>query len=122
MISMDKEYVTRGDEEVIIYAVDKGGKYPVHGAKKNENGEWDIDCWTADGKFCIIDGDDQWDLIEKKDKFRYERWVNVYATGLEYHTSQGEALQAKASMYNEGYLATKFIVVAGVGGDEKCVT
>jgi hypothetical protein len=32
MISMDKQYRTRDGREVRIYAVDGGGKYPIHGA------------------------------------------------------------------------------------------
>ena len=40
-ISKDKEYTTRDGREVEIYAIRKGGEYPIHGAIKiNEFGVW----------------------------------------------------------------------------------
>ena len=77
-ISKDKQYKTRGDREVRIYATDCGGIYPVHGAIKGEH-EWVPNKWSGDGKFELHDH--KYDLIEVKPKMKFERWALVERNG-----------------------------------------
>lgn len=79
MISMDKKYRTRDGREVRIYAVDGNGKWPVHGAIK-ENEGWNARVWAKDG----LDDPQRMnplDLIEVKPRIQREYWVNVYPNG-----------------------------------------
>lgn len=65
MISMDKEYRTRGGEGVRIYSLDAGGERPVHGARwDEESGEWFLLDWTANGRVFTSDYQSPFDLIE----------------------------------------------------------
>ena len=64
MIDKNKQYKTRSGLPVRIYATDCGGKYPVHGAVLKDD-EWDIDCWTCDGRYTQS-SEHSFDLIEVK--------------------------------------------------------
>lgn len=78
-ISMDKKYRTRDGREVRIYAVDGGGRYPIHGAYYREKLEtWIPCCWTELGFTNNHGGlcDDM--LVEVKPRIQREYWVNVY--------------------------------------------
>ena len=74
MISMDKKHRTRDGREVRVYAVDGGGRYPIHGAIKTFNG-WINTCWETNGQ-CVAGPTG--DLIEVKPRIQREYWVNVY--------------------------------------------
>jgi hypothetical protein len=64
MIDIKKEYTTRSGLPVRIYAVDGGGKEPVHGAFF-EDGEWHVTTWNEKGQYQdTVNG--YYDLIEKK--------------------------------------------------------
>lgn len=76
-IEMGKEYQTRSGAEVKIYAVDvpDSSGYTVHGVIHEDDGDWNMQCWRADGH-CWDDGTDDLDLVEKpKETFIY---VNVF--------------------------------------------
>jgi hypothetical protein len=77
-ISKDKQYTTRDGREVRIYATDCGGIYPVHGAIKGEH-EWVPNKWRDDGKFELHDH--KYDLIEVKQRMKFERWALVERDG-----------------------------------------
>jgi hypothetical protein len=80
MIELGKQYKTRDGCEVRIYAVDGGGRFPVHGAVKFSGTAWTPNEWTETGshlddpEFQICD----LDLIEVKPRIQREVWVNVY--------------------------------------------
>ena len=44
-------YRTRDGRVARVYAVDCGGKRPIHGAIQAENGEWGITMWTREARF-----------------------------------------------------------------------
>jgi len=44
-------YLTRSGRPVVIYAVDRGGVCPVHGAFLNHLDHWVISSWTHKGSF-----------------------------------------------------------------------
>jgi hypothetical protein len=77
-IELGKQYQTRDGREVKIYAVNAGGRYPVHGAIKNSDDIWSAAAWTLNGS-SIDEGIaiDQ-DFIEIKPKRKIEFWVNVF--------------------------------------------
>jgi hypothetical protein len=50
MISKDKQYTTIGGQEVRIYAIDGIGKFPIHGAIKDNKG-WEHGTWEDNGGF-----------------------------------------------------------------------
>jgi hypothetical protein len=82
MIELGKQYKTRDGCEVRIYAVDGGGRFPVHGATKQNNGTWRQEEWTLTGSYNgEKDGHtlpNALDLIEEKPRIQREVWVNVY--------------------------------------------
>jgi hypothetical protein len=50
MISKDKQYKTKGGQEVRIYSTEAGGLFPVHGSVKVNGGkEWIHKIWTDQG-------------------------------------------------------------------------
>lgn len=54
-ISMDKKWQGRtlGGKEYIIHSTNMGGVYPIHGAIKNDDGDYKVASWTSDGLFTI---------------------------------------------------------------------
>jgi hypothetical protein len=85
MIELGKQYKTRDGCEVRIYAVDGGGRFPVHGAVKLDDGTWRQEEWTLTGSYNgEKDGHtlpNALDLIEVKPRIQREVWVNVYRCG-----------------------------------------
>lgn len=80
MISKDKKYKTRDGREVEIYATDKGGSYPVHGAQLSQNGAWVFGMWTSDGTYCN-EFAAHLSLVEVKPRIRRDCWLLVYPDG-----------------------------------------
>lgn len=82
MIELGKQYKTRDGCEVRIYAMDGGGRFPVHGAVKLDDGTWRQEEWTLTGSYNgEKDGHTlphHLDLIEVKPRIQREVWVNVY--------------------------------------------
>jgi hypothetical protein len=87
MIELGKKYRTRDGCEVRIYAVDGGGRFPVHGATKQNDGTWRQEEWTLTGSYNgEKDGHaipHDLDLIEVKPRIQREVWVNVYPNGVD---------------------------------------
>ena len=83
MIELGKQYKTRDGREIRIYAVDGGGRFPVHGAVKLDDETWRQEEWTPTGSY---NGESSHghtiahhlDLIEVKPRIQREVWVNVY--------------------------------------------
>jgi len=96
MIELGKQYKTRDGCEVRIYAVDGGGRFPVHGAVKLDDGTWRQEEWTLTGSY---NGESSHghtiahhlDLIEVKPRIQREVWVNVYPQCAILHGSKNEA-------------------------------
>jgi len=80
-ISMDRVYRTRDGQEVRIYAVDGGGKYPIHGAiKVDEENFWAMGSWKKTGKYAV-EFETKEDLIEVKPRHKRTVWINLYPNG-----------------------------------------
>ena len=77
MISKDKQYKTRDGREVRIYAIDGIGKFPIHGAIKDNKG-WEHNLWKKDGSFNGHLNESPSDLIEivPKVKVWVEYWLD----------------------------------------------
>jgi len=73
----NKTYTLRDGSEYRNYCDDAGGKYPVQGAYKSQDGVWVQSAHTLDGKF-IVDDDHDKDLIEAKKTHTVTFWVNCY--------------------------------------------
>lgn len=80
---------TRGGRDVLIYATDGKGDYPIHGALDGQ-----IETWTIDGKYdvcteCEYEGD----LILPKPPAREPMriWVNVYEGRMTEYLCEKEA-------------------------------
>lgn len=82
MIELGKQYRTRDGCDVRIYAVDGGGRFPVHGAVKLNDGTWRQEEWTPTGSYNgEKDGHslpNDLDLIEVKPRIQREVWLNVH--------------------------------------------
>lgn len=92
MIDPAKTYRTREGLEVRIYAVDGGGRWPVHGAIKDADG-WKAENWKLTGKAYDSTSRPD-DLIEIKPK--NVRWVNIYPSShMTNHTTRAEADREK---------------------------
>lgn len=82
MIELGKQYKTGDGREVRIYAVDGGGRFPVHGAVKLYDGTWRQEEWTPTGSYNgEKDGHtipNDLDLIEVTPRIQREVWLNVY--------------------------------------------
>lgn len=64
-VRIDGKYRTVSGKDVRIYAVDAGGKYPVHGAVRS-SGEWGKESWTGFG--INVEGEScTYDLVEMPD-------------------------------------------------------
>ena len=75
MIDINKQYRTRDGREVRIYATDRGGCWPVHGAiKTKDSGVWVNYCWSANGSALYS----ELDLIEVRPRHTQTLWTNVY--------------------------------------------
>jgi hypothetical protein len=114
-ISKDKAYRTRDGREVRIYATN-GGAYPlpVHGAITTSSFSGYIPwCWREDGKQGNFDHYS--DLIEVKPRFRIERWVNVYPSGVD---GCYETREAAMGWRSKNCLATKRIITEGTEGED----
>ena len=83
----NKTYTLRDGSEYRNYCDDAGGKYPIHGAFKNDEGVWIQIKHIFDGRFNLdFDGrfysDDvkhAYDLIEVKKTHTITFWVNYYS-------------------------------------------
>ena len=82
MIDINKQYRTRVNREVRIYATDGWSASPVHGAIKVE-GEWRFSCGSARG---IHHTDRAYDLVEVRPRHKRTVWVTVYPMN-RYHIS-----------------------------------
>lgn len=95
MIELGKQYQTRDGRDVRIYAVDGGGRFPVHGAVKLNDGTWRQEEWTPTGSYNgEKDGHslpNDLDLIEVKPRIQREVWVNVYPDGQIMHEQRKTA-------------------------------
>ena len=61
MIDKNKQYKTRNGLPVEIYATDRGGEYPVHGAILKD-GVWRPESWTIAG-IVVMGSENLGDLI-----------------------------------------------------------
>lgn len=97
MIELGKQYRTRDGCDVRIYAVDGGGRFPVHGAVKLNDGTWRQEEWTPTGSYNgKKDGHslpNDLDLIEVKPRIQREVWLNVYHSGQSAHDTKKDADQ-----------------------------
>ena len=93
MIDINKKYRTRDGHEVRIYATDGGGKNPVHGSIKQEDG-WILQVWPKSGRY-FEDDDEGYriDLIEVRPRHKRTVWLNIY--GPESFTSHISREQAE---------------------------
>ena len=81
MIDINKQYRTRDGREVRIYATDGGGKNPVHGSIKQEDG-WILQVWPKSGRY-FEDDDEGYriDLIEVRPRHKRTVWLHVWHSG-----------------------------------------
>ena len=77
-IDTTKKYTTRDRREARIYATDGAGSYPLHGAVKQENGEWHTVEWTEDGYYLADETEEARDLVEAVEQKMLKGWVNIY--------------------------------------------
>ena len=80
MIDKNKQYKTRSGLPVEIYATDRGGKYPVHGAILKD-GVWHLEAWTITG-VVVMGCENLGDLIEVKPRIQITEWFNIYHNGV----------------------------------------
>jgi len=81
MISMDKKYKTRNGREVKIYSVDGNTNDFIHGAILDFiSRRWVSYTWCKDGRITSGYNSDG-DLVEVKERKKFERWINVYVFG-----------------------------------------
>ena len=86
MIDKDRTYRTRDGREVRIYATDGGGRNPVHGSIKEEDG-WIFQVWPKSGRYFEDDDEDyRIDLIEVRPRHKRTVWVTIYPMN-RYHIS-----------------------------------
>ena len=79
MIDKNKQYKTRLGLPVEIYATDRGGQRPVHGATFS-GGVWHTRSWTKDG-FAVAGYENGMDLVEVKPRIQATFWVNINPHG-----------------------------------------
>lgn len=61
-----KCYITRGGEDVRIYATDGGNQSPIHGAIRDGTG-WYPFKWKSDGTFSSVVVKSDYDIMEEKE-------------------------------------------------------
>lgn len=96
MIDPKKQYKTRDGREVRIYAVDGGGRLPVHGAASRDGKTWVQESWSIGGEWAPDDlAATPMDLIEVRPRIQRKVWVNVYrgreTIGMTIHDERDEA-------------------------------
>jgi len=77
----NKTYILRDGSEYRNYCDDAGGKYPIHGAFKDDEGVWIQIANTLDGRFYSDGVKHNYDLIEVKKTHTVTFWVNYYPAG-----------------------------------------
>lgn len=79
-IETGKEYLLRNGWRMRCYATDGGGRFPVHGAYQNDDGEWVHESWSESGGILIGDFDHQdLDIVSEAPKpIEVDCWVWVY--------------------------------------------
>ena len=75
----NKTYTLRDGSEYRNYCDDAGGKYPIHGAFKDDEGVWIQIANTLDGRFYSDGVKHAYDLIEVKKTHTITFWVNYYS-------------------------------------------
>jgi hypothetical protein len=92
MIELGKKYKTKDGCEVRIYAVDGGGRFPVHGAVKLYDGTWRQVEWTLTGSYNGFDDGhtlpQHLNLIEVKPRIQREFLMYVYPDRLQTHYTE----------------------------------
>lgn len=79
MIDKNKTYRTRDGREVRIYAVDGGGRLPVHGAASRDGKTWVQESWSIGGEWAPDDlAATPMDLIEVRPRIQRTVWINMY--------------------------------------------
>ncbi len=116
-IEMGKEYQTRDGRRVRIYAVERAGIYPVHGAYWKDNAWWSA-AWKPDGMAAgrAFEKISCFDLVsEYKQPFSYERWVNVYPDG----TMGGiyESVREANRQASGNRIACVKVLISGIEGE-----
>jgi len=56
-------YTTRNGQAVKLYSENNGGNYPIHGALKCADGNWQGMSWTKDGTYYFTGTPSDYDLI-----------------------------------------------------------
>ena len=81
MITLSKPLTTRNGAEVRIYRDSAEGEYPIHGAYKNEDGEWKASAWSTQGRYFLTDS--KLDLVNSKTGFYISGYMNIYPESCE---------------------------------------
>ncbi len=82
MISLNKQYKTRGGEEVRVLSTDRDDAYCPVVALISTNGREELHTFTKDGKWNPgADTEHDYDLIEVKPRIKKTYWINVYVEG-----------------------------------------
>jgi len=89
MIDINKTYRTRDGREVRIYATDGGGRNPIHGSIKDEDG-WIFQVWPKSGRYINEDEDYRIDLIEVRPRHKRTVWLNVYGGDWDAYTAESK--------------------------------
>jgi len=114
MIELGKQYKTRDGREVRIYAVDGGGRFPVHGALKQVDGTWRQEEWTLTGSYNgEKDGHslpNALDLVEVKPRIQREVWVNVYKSECAYGAVYREKCSADIGADSTRIACVKLVI------------
>lgn len=85
---------TRDGRKVVLYCVDAPGEWPVHG---RIDGKQTPTTWKNNGGYYENVYGTLLDLIQPPRRFKYERWVNVYANpilGFHYTTKESADLHS----------------------------
>ena len=94
MIDINKKYRTRDGREVRIYATDGGGRNPVHGSIKEEDG-WIFHVWPKNGRYFENDDEDyRIDLIEVRPRHKRTVWLSMF-----HHNVMASFIGPKANGY-----------------------
>src|SRR5690625_1364923 len=112
-IEAGKEYRTRGGKKAIVYAVNRGGSFPVHGAIKHED-MWTVESWTCDGTSIVYDiyaADLVSEWIEKPIFDHWDKlpeWIDEYM-----------AMDSNGNWY--AYFKKPFSITIGWASEAKCI-